>query len=122
MQTLLLLGSLNMALVVILGAFGAHALKKKLTPELLKIYETGVLYHLVHGLGLLLIGVLAGGAVSSGLAVTAGWLLQIGIVLFCGSLYVLALTGVKRLGAITPLGGLGFIAGWVVLFAAVLQG
>ncbi len=122
MQTLLLLGSLNMALVVILGAFGAHALKRKLTPELLKIYETGVLYHLVHGLGLLLIGVLAGGAVSSGLAVTAGWLLQIGIVLFCGSLYVLALTGVKRLGAITPLGGLGFIAGWVVLFAAVLQG
>lgn len=122
MQTLLLLGSLNMALVVILGAFGAHALKRKLTPELLKIYETGVLYHLVHGLGLLLIGVLAGGAISSGLAVTAGWLLQIGIVLFCGSLYVLALTGVKRLGAITPLGGLGFIAGWVVLFAAVLQG
>ncbi|WP_270171112.1 DUF423 domain-containing protein [Paenibacillus sp. SYP-B4298] len=122
MQTLLLLGSLNMALVVILGAFGAHALKRKLTPELLKIYETGVLYHLVHGLGLLLIGVLAGGAVSSGLAVTAGWLLQIGIVLFCGSLYVLALTGVKRLGAITPLGGLGFITGWVVLFAAALQG
>lgn len=122
MQSLLLLGSLNMALVVIFGAFGAHALKKKLTPDMLKIYETGVLYHLVHGLGLLLIGALANDAVSGSMALTAGWLLQAGIVLFCGSLYVLALTGVKRLGAITPLGGLGFIAGWLTLFVAMLQG
>ncbi|WP_028560513.1 DUF423 domain-containing protein [Paenibacillus pinihumi] len=122
MKTLLLLGSLNLAVVIMLGAFGAHALKKKLTADMLDIYQTGVLYHLIHGLGLLLLGVLAGGVLQSGLVLTAGWLLFAGILLFSGSLYVLALTGVKRLGAITPLGGLCFIAGWIIVAVAVIQG
>lgn len=122
MQTLLLLGSLNMALVVVLGAFGGHILKKKLPSEKLKIYETGIHYHIAHALALLLIGVLPVGIADTGLAAVAGWLLLAGIVLFCGSLYVIALKGIKRLGPVTPLGGLFFIAGWIVLAVAVLQG
>lgn len=122
MQTLLLLGSLNMALVVVLGAFGGHALKKRLTPEKLKTYETGVHYHIAHALGLLLCGVLPDSIADNGLTAVAGWLLLTGIVLFCGSLYALVLTGMKRLGPVTPLGGLAFIAGWIVLAVAILQG
>ncbi|WP_020616999.1 DUF423 domain-containing protein [Paenibacillus daejeonensis] len=121
MQTLLLLGSLNMIVAVILGAFGAHALKKKLQPEQLAVYQTGVQYHIVHALGILVVGLLTGDAAVGSLAVTAGWVLFIGIVLFSGSLYVLSITGIRKLGAITPLGGLAFIAGWAILVAALLQ-
>ncbi|MBN2984187.1 MULTISPECIES: DUF423 domain-containing protein [Cohnella] len=122
MQTLLLLGGIMMALAVILGAFGGHALKKRLSPEMLAIYQIGVQYHIAHGLGLLLIGVLSGGMIESDLVLTSGWLLFAGIVLFSGSLYAMSLTGVKKLGAITPIGGLSFIAGWILLIAAVVQG
>ncbi|MBD2845950.1 DUF423 domain-containing protein [Paenibacillus sp. IB182496] len=120
MQTLLLLGSINMALAVILGAFGAHALKKRLTPEQLAIYQTGVQYHIAHALGLLLLGAIAGGPVTVQGAMTSGWLLLAGIVLFSGSLYALSLSGVRKLGAITPLGGLAFIAGWLALVWALV--
>ena len=121
MQTLLLLGSLNMIVAVILGAFGAHALKKKLQPEQLAVYQTGVQYHIAHALGILIVGLLAGDAAIGSLAVTAGWVLFIGIILFSGSLYVLSITGIRKLGAITPLGGLAFIAGWAIVVAGLLQ-
>lgn len=122
MQTILLIGCIMMVLAVALGAFGAHALKKKLNADMMKVYETGVQYHIAHGLGMLLIGTLGQNLTHSTLAVTAGWLLCIGIILFSGSLYVLSFTGVRKLGAITPLGGLAFIAGWIVLLVAVVQG
>ena len=121
MHTLLLLGSFTMMAAVILGAFGAHALKNKLKPEMLAVYQTGVLYHLVHGLGILIVGLLSDGALSVSLANAAGWSLFVGILLFSGSLYVLSVTGIRRLGAITPLGGLAFIAGWALLAAAIIQ-
>ncbi|MHA7967046.1 DUF423 domain-containing protein [Paenibacillus sp. CAU 1782] len=120
MQTLLLLGSACMAIAVILGAFGGHALKRKLAPDKLDVYLIGIQYHIAHALGLLLLGALSPALVNGDLIQLAGWLLFAGIVLFSGSLYALALTGVKRLGIITPLGGLSFIAGWVVVVIAVL--
>ncbi|MGG4144178.1 DUF423 domain-containing protein [Paenibacillus algorifonticola] len=122
MTTLLLLGSINMFLSVMLGAFGAHALKKKLSADMLAIFQTGVQYQIAHALGLLLAGILAGGVLTSGLVVTAGWFLFAGIILFSGSLYALSLSGVKKLGAITPLGGLCFLIGWAILAVAIIQG
>lgn len=122
MQTILIIGCMMMVLAVALGAFGAHALKKKLNADMMKVYETGVQYHIAHGLGMLVIGTLGHNLTHSSLAVTACWLLFVGIILFSGSLYVLSFTGVRKLGAITPLGGLAFIAGWIVLLVAVMQG
>lgn len=119
-QKILLFGAISMALAVSLGAFGAHALKNVLSAEMLTIYHTGVEYQFYHSLGLLLVG-LIGYQVKSNLIGWAGILLLIGIVLFSGSLYVLTLTGIKSLGAITPIGGLSFIAGWVCLAVAVLK-
>lgn len=119
-RTILLTASLTLALAVILGAFGAHGLKSKLSPELLLVYKTGVEYHFYHALGLLLIGVLAGQMPSTYLNLAAACLFA-GILIFSGSLYVLAISGIKWLGAITPLGGLSFIAGWVFLALAVLK-
>lgn len=121
-QTILIIGCIMMVLAVALGAFGAHALKKKLNADMMKVYETGVQYHIAHGLGMLVVGTLGHSLTHSSLAVTAGWLLFVGIILFSGSLYVLSFTGVRKLGAITPLGGLAFIAGWIVLLVAVMQG
>jgi uncharacterized membrane protein YgdD (TMEM256/DUF423 family) len=99
---------------VALGAFGAHALRSRLTPELLAVYQTGVQYHLVHAVALLGVAVWIGRG--GGLAALwAGWLFVAGIALFSGSLYALALSGVRVLGAVTPLGGVAFLAGWVAL-------
>lgn len=123
MQALLVIGSIIMFLAVAVGAFGAHAVKAKLPADLMKIYETGVQYHLVHGIGILLIGMLGYNEhIAQGLAAAAGWCLVGGIVLFSGSLYALSLSGIRKLGAITPLGGLLFLAGWVLLLVAVLKG
>lgn len=123
MQTMLVIGSIVMFLAVAIGAFGAHAMKPRLTPDMLKIYETGVQYHLVHGIGILAVGI-AGSQLTNGhsLASAAGWCLLGGIILFSGSLYALSLSGIRKLGAITPLGGLLFLAGWVLLAIAVIQG
>jgi uncharacterized membrane protein YgdD (TMEM256/DUF423 family) len=108
-------------LAVGLGAFGAHALRDRLAPDLLAVYETGVRYHVYHALGLFAVAYAS--ARWPGAATTAaGWLLVAGIVLFSGSLYLLALTGVRWLGAITPLGGLAFLAGWAALVWGVLAG
>ena len=99
---------------VALGAFGAHGLKERVATDLLVIFETAVRYHMYHALALLAVG----WAVSRNAArilQAAGWLFTIGIVLFSGSLYVMTLTGARWLGAITPLGGVAFLVGWVLL-------
>ena len=98
-----------------LGAFGAHALRERLAPEMAAVYQTAVQYHFWHALGLLAIGVLLTQRPASGLLAAAAWLIVAGIVLFCGSLYALALTGIRGLGAVTPFGGVAFLAGWAVL-------
>jgi uncharacterized membrane protein YgdD (TMEM256/DUF423 family) len=108
------LGAVLGALGVAAGAFGAHALKGRLTPEMLAVFETGVRYQLVHALGLLAVG-WAASRWASGAVRAAGWLFVVGVFLFSGSLYVLCLTGVRALGAITPIGGVAFIAGWLLL-------
>jgi uncharacterized membrane protein YgdD (TMEM256/DUF423 family) len=106
-------GALLLGVAVLVGAFGAHALRERLDPYRTGIYERAVFYHFVHAIGLLAIGIAVRTAsASTAPALLAGWLLLAGIVVFCGSLYALALTGMRALGAITPLGGLAFVAGW----------
>ena len=109
------LGSLMMFLAVGLGAFGAHAMRSKLTEYSLEVYKTAVLYHMIHALGLFVIGYLSGLSNDPKIG-WAGILLITGIILFSGSLYVLSATGLKWLGAITPLGGISFLAAWVLIF------
>ena len=109
------------ALGVALGAFGAHGLKARVSADMVAIWETGARYHVLHALALLATGCACErwpGAYTSG----AGWLFLAGVALFSGSLYALALTGVRALGAITPIGGLCFIAGWVCLAMAATRG
>src|SRR5215467_9139998 len=101
------IGALNAALAVAAGAFAAHGLRDKLDARMLEVFETGARYHMYHALAMILAGFLAGTAARG--AATAGWLFQAGIVLFSGSLYVLALTSVRTLGAVTPLGGVAFL-------------
>ncbi len=109
-------GSLLMALAVCLGAFGAHGLKNRLDAYSMSVYEKAVFYHFVHALGILLVSLLARtNAISVAGQARVAWLLLIGIVIFSGSLYALAISGVRMLGAITPIGGLAFILGWLVL-------
>ncbi len=120
-RTFFVLGAMLAALGVAAGAFGAHALRARLSPELLGVFETGVRYHLIHALGLLAVAWAAmrwpGTATNA-----AGWLFVAGTVLFSGSLYALTLSGIRALGAITPLGGVAFIAGWLTLVWAALKG
>ncbi len=108
------LGALAMASAVALGAFGAHALRARLAPDLLAIYQTGVQYHLVHALGLFVAAWLAGEDQGRAARI-AGVLLALGILVFSGSLYLLALTGIRAFGAITPLGGVAWIVAWVLI-------
>ncbi len=114
-------GSLVMLLGVVLGAFGAHGLKDTLTPEGKAVYQTAVFYHLIHGLALLAVGWLATLKPSEPLIRNAGLAFVIGIFLFSGSLYLLAVTGIKKLGIITPFGGLAFLLGWLLLALSVRQ-
>lgn len=116
-----MVGAVSGAIGVGLGAFGAHALKSRLTPDLLSIFETGSRYHLIHAVAVL-IAALAADRWPSSHAMTAGWLFVGGIVLFSGSLYLLALTGVKSWGMVTPVGGLLFISGWLALAWAGMKG
>lgn len=117
-KTFIILGSINMFLVVALGAFGAHGLKSRLSADLMAVYQTAVQYHSMHALGLLLIGIIAHWLGQSALINWAGWLLLTGIVLFSGSLYAMSFTGIRMLGAITPFGGVAFLAGWLLLAVA----
>jgi uncharacterized membrane protein YgdD (TMEM256/DUF423 family) len=111
----LVLASINGFLAVSLGAFAAHGLKSALSEDLLNTFQTGVQYHMYHTLALLAVGVLSlYFPTQTGLRI-AGFLFLAGIIIFSGSLYVLALTGIRWLGAITPLGGIAFLAGWALL-------
>jgi uncharacterized membrane protein YgdD (TMEM256/DUF423 family) len=112
------LGASSALLSVGAGAFGAHALRSRLSPEYLMVFETAARYQMYHALGLLAVA----WAVSrwpAGMAQWAGWLFVAGTVLFSGSLYALALTGARWLGAVTPLGGVAFLAGWLCLILSV---
>ena len=111
------LGAINAALAVAAGAFAAHGLRERLEPRQLEIFETAARYHMYHALAMVLAGV-----VTARGADTAGWIFQAGIVVFSGSLYALALSDIKVLGAITPLGGLALLAGWLWLAWAAWRG
>lgn len=115
------LGSINALMAVMLGAFGAHALKSRLSPEMMEIFQTGVQYHFYHALGLLAVGIIAYHLPDSGWLKWSGWLMLAGIIIFSGSLYILSTTGIKWLGAITPIGGTAFIVAWILLTVAVLK-
>ncbi len=115
------IGAISGALAVMLGAFGAHGLKDKLSEKMLVNYMTGVEYHFYHTFAILAVGLLAL-HVQCKPATASGWAFVTGIAIFSGSLYVMALTGITKLGAITPIGGLAFIVGWVLLAVAVLKG
>ena len=114
------LGAAAAALGVMAGAFGAHALKARVPADLLVIFETGNRYHMYHALGLILVGLVAD-RLPSGSTSVAGWGLTLGILLFSGSLYLMTLTGMRWLGAITPLGGVAFIVGWLALAWAAFR-
>ena len=116
-----LAAAVALAAAVGLGAFGAHAGKSRLAPELLAVYQTAVQYHFWHALGLLGVGILmAQWPTARALAWTAGLLIA-GLFFFCGSLYALALTGTSWLGVLTPIGGAAFIAAWLVLAWVALK-
>ena len=108
------LGCGSAFVAVALGAFGAHALRGRLVPDMLIVFEIGVRYQMYHALALLGVGGVAG-RLPGGAVATAGWLFVAGTVLFSGSLYALAFTGQRWLGAVTPLGGVAFLAGWAAL-------
>jgi uncharacterized membrane protein YgdD (TMEM256/DUF423 family) len=112
------LGALAALLAVAFGAFGAHALRGRLDDYARGVFETAVQYHFYHALALALVGILLLSQPATALLKSSGWLFLIGIAVFSGSLYLLAITGIKWLGAVTPLGGLAFIAGWGCLAAA----
>lgn len=116
------IGAGLMALGVMLGAFGAHALKERLDAYSLDVYQKAVFYHFIHALGILIVSaLLRAGAITQSTCTTVCALLVAGIVLFSGSLYLLAITGSRSLGAVTPFGGLAFIAAWLVLAYRLLR-
>lgn len=106
---------------VALGAFGAHGLQNLVEPKHLTVWHTGVQYQMYHSLALLAVALLAVNYINPHLAVWAGWAFVIGILLFSGSLYAIVLLGVRNLGFITPIGGLFFLAGWLLLLVAALK-
>jgi len=115
------LAGLSGFLAVGLGAFGAHGLKSRLAPEMMMVYETAVQYHFYHTLALLGVGILSLHANDHSALRYGGWAFVCGIVIFSGSLYVLSISGVKWLGAITPVGGLAFLIGWLCLAYTALH-
>ena len=116
-------GAIFLALAVIIGAFGAHALQDRLDAYSRGVYETGVMYHFFHALGMLIVSMLPRiGALTASRASWVCLLLAVGIVLFSGSLYALAISGVRMLGTVTPFGGLAFIVAWVLLAYWLVRG
>lgn len=113
-------GAILCGLGVVLGAFGAHGLRERLTEEMLVVFETGVRYHFIHALALFVVA-WAASRWPGPLVGAAGWLFVAGIAIFSGSLYVLSISGIRWLGAITPIGGLCMIAGWALLAVAALR-
>ena len=118
-KTFLQIAAVFAALAVLLGAFGAHGLKAKITPEMLAVYQTAVQYHMWHAVGLAIVALALLRWPRLILLRWSGWLMILGIVLFSGSLYALALSHIKMFGAVTPLGGLAFIAAWLVFALAI---
>lgn len=119
MKVFIILGALCTMMAVGTGAFGAHGLEGKLSDKYMSVWEKAVNYQMYHGLGLIMIGIISG---TTSINVNwAGWLLFFGIVLFSGSLYILALTQIRILGAITPIGGILFIVGWLMLIIATFK-
>lgn len=114
-------GAILMALAITLGAFGAHGLKKIITPEMLIIFHTGVEYHFYHALGLFAVS-FVGSFSSHRYVKTSGYLMLFGILVFSGSLYIMTITGLKWLGAITPIGGTAFIIAWILLALSIKKG
>lgn len=120
-KTFLMIAAACGMFAVIIGAFGAHGLKHRLTVELMGVYQTAVQYHFYHSLALLAVGMLLLQYPNASAFQWSGRLMFAGIIIFSGSLYVMALTGIKWMGAITPLGGLALIAGWLALAIGVYQ-
>ncbi|WP_102273568.1 DUF423 domain-containing protein [Cytobacillus massiliigabonensis] len=121
MKLFIILGAINAFLSVALGAFGAHGLEKMVEPKYLEIWKTGVTYQMFHATGLLVIGVLLGKLPASALLSWSGWMMLIGIIFFSGSLYILTVTKIGVLGAITPIGGVCFLVAWVLLIIAAVK-
>lgn len=119
-RTFWILGCVMALIAVGAGAFGAHALRARLSPDMLAVWETAARYQMYHALALLAVAMAAPRRATGGWS-AAGWLFTAGILLFSGSLYVLALSGIRWLGAITPLGGVCFLAGWAMLAVAGLR-
>ena len=123
MPFFIIAGAVNAAIAVMLGAFGAHALKEKLSEQYLAIWETAVQYQMFHALGLIAIGILMSSSLLGPITqlTWAGWFTTRRNHYFLGSLYILSLSGIGILGAITPIGGVAFIAGWIMLIIATLK-
>ncbi|MDF2570798.1 MAG: rane protein [Sporomusa sp.] len=121
MKAFIIIGAINAFIAVALGAFGAHGLADKLEPKYLDIWKTGVTYQMFHATGILVIGLLLSKVTTSPQFTWAGWLMLLGIILFSGSLYTLSLTKVGILGAITPLGGVCFLAAWVLIIIGAVK-
>ncbi|MFD2170332.1 DUF423 domain-containing protein [Tumebacillus lipolyticus] len=121
LRLFVMIGAINVLLSVALGAFGAHGLEGKITDHYLDVWKTGVQYHMLHGTAILIVAVLSQFLGSQKAVKAAGYLFQAGIVLFSASLYLLAVTGIGWLGAITPLGGVCFLIGWALLAYAGLK-
>lgn len=121
-RTFFILAAVFGGLGVAFGAFGAHALRDRLTPDLLAIFETGVRYQVYHALALFGVVLAATRWPTSSLPAVAGWLFVAGVLIFSGSLYALALSGQRWLGAITPLGGVAFLGGWLCLVIVAWRG
>ncbi len=117
----LALGCINAMLVVLIGAFGAHGLKARLTVENMAVFQTGVQYHFYHAVGLILLGLIALQIPITPYLRWSGWLMLVGIVLFSGSLYALSITNIHWLGMITPFGGLAFIIAWLLLTIGIMK-
>lgn len=122
-RAFLVIGALSGCLAVAAGAFGAHSLRDRLSPDMLDVFKTGATYQMYHALALLAVGILLGRFSADGAVWlnAAGWLFIAGTLLFSGSLYALAFSGVTVLGAITPLGGLAFLAAWLALAIGMLR-
>ncbi len=122
MNGFLALGALSAFVSVAAGAFGAHGLRGHIPDEMLAVFETGARYQMYHALALIAVALASGRGPPSPLWAWSGWLFAVGTVLFSGSLYVLALSGVRAWGAVTPVGGLAFLGGWLILALAALRG
>jgi uncharacterized membrane protein YgdD (TMEM256/DUF423 family) len=121
MKVFVIIGAICAALSVAFGAFGAHILERILEPKYLETWGTGVTYQMLHAVGILIVGLLLSKLPGNPLLTWSGWLMVVGIILFSGSLYVLCLTKISVLGAITPIGGVSFIVAWILMVVTAVK-